>query len=315
MQGRVLEFRCANLDAAAGEWKRDLAHRCLGGSEERRSDLRGTAANHDHIWVEQVHEASEPNAKHLSRSLEDRCRLDVAFGRGLSDGFCAEIAPLPLSKAREDRCVARAQRLKSLTSECGSRGNSFKTPEVATAAARPARLNDDVTKFTRCTVKTAIQFPIEDDSAADSCADSHEDQSPRTSSSPLKILTQCRGIGVIFDQDWYPQVAREDRSQRHVSPSREIRRVREVSARCVNRAGRRHSDTANLGEANCGAGGRGAERRAQRPDDGSLAGHGVRRPQILAANASVSCDDCAVDLRPAEVDDTGGLVTGCQPRL
>src|SRR5262249_34665280 len=121
---------------------------------------------------------------------------------------------------------------------------------VPAATQRACRIDDRVPDLARGTLRAAVQFPVDDDAAADAGADGDVDEVPYALPGAERQLAEGGGVGVVLQPGADARALVHDLRQRDVAPAFELRRCGNNAVLGIDPTRRTDADPREIADAN-----------------------------------------------------------------
>ena len=227
LDGRL---ECATADLGA-QW-----------SEQRLASRGHAAGDDDDVGIDDVEERRDSGAEVARGVAHDLVGQSVALlGGGVHD---LRGDPLQLTvhqRRQQRRRVFAHQRLARAGRDRRARRIRLETAVVAAFAQAAVDVDRRVPDLAGDVGRAVIQLPIDDDPAADPCADRDADYVAAAARRAKPPLAHGRAVRVVVECRGQAQTRRDAIAQREIAPS-EIRRDDDQSLLAIQRSGRADPD-------------------------------------------------------------------------
>ena len=178
--------------------------------------------------------------------------------------------------------------------------------QIALAAALlPEKLapHHQIAELARGVVRTTIEPPIDDDTDPDPGAEGDEGKVLQVPRRPSPAFAECRGVGVVLDDDWNVKLGFQEIAQRHPRPASQVPRGQDDPGLGIDQPGDGDPDASQVGPLLPAVGKQGIDGRDQPIDHRFWSDLGRRREYVLRQDGvGRELPRQQRGLRPADVD-------------
>ena len=164
--------------------------------------LHDAASKHHHFGIENIKEIGDRRSNEARRLLHHLIRECVTCFRRLIHHLRRDIRGIAAGERKETRRLTAGKGFARPFGRRGARCIRFKASIVAAFAASPRGIDRRMADLACDVAGAMIELAIQNEPAADTCADRHANDVTRTFRSTNPPLAECGAVRIIVERRW-----------------------------------------------------------------------------------------------------------------